>query len=139
MAKDKELPSEQNSHEENVKISLESILNQKVNSRKVKKSAEDLRKDAFIRAIIALESSDVKEMMLEDSGINAEGFTESFWEAIDELLGLLYTPNQLRFIDFYLYNRFDEEGELKAITLPNGQELVFADPGILYEFIKAIK
>jgi hypothetical protein len=139
MAKDKELPSEQNSHEENVKISLESILNQKVNSRKVKKSAEDLRKDTFTRAIVALEAADVKEIMLEDVGVNAEGFTQSLWEAVDELFSLLYTPNQLKFIDFYLYSRFDEEGELKAISLPNGQELFFSDPGVLYEFIKAIK
>ena len=139
MAKDKELPSEENSHEENVKISLESILKQKVSSRKVKKSAEDLRKDAFIRAMVALESADVKEMMLEDAGVNADGFTESLWEAVDELLGLMYTPNQLRFIDFYLYNRFDEEGALKSIEISNGQEIVLTDPGILYELLKVIR
>lgn len=139
MSKEKELPSEENSHEDNVKISLESILNQKVKSRKVKKSAEDLRKDAFIRAIIALESADVKEMMLQDAGVNVEGFTETLWDAVDELLGLLYTPNQLRFIDFYLYNRFDEDGELKYVTLSNGQEILLSDPGILYELIKVIR
>lgn len=139
MAKDKELPSEENSHEENVKISLESILNQKVSSRKVKKSAEDLRKDAFIRAMVALESADVKEMMLEDAGVNADGFTESLWEAVDELLGLMYTPNQLRFIDFYLYSRFDEEGALKSIEMSNGQEIILAEPGVLYELLKVIK
>lgn len=139
MSKEKELPSEENSHEDNVKISLESILNQKVKSRKVKKSAEDLRKDAFIRAIIALESANVREMMLEDSGINAEGFTADFWDAIEELFGLLYTPNQTRFIDFYLYDRFDEDGELKYVTLSNGQEIVLSDPGILYELIKVVK
>ena len=139
MAKEKELPSEENSHEDNVKISLESILNQKVKSRKVKKTPEDLKKDAFIRMIISLEAADVREMMAEDAGINISGFSDMLWDAIEEMFTMLYTPNQQRFIDFYLYNRFDEEGDLKAIEMANGQELYLTDPGVLYELIKVVK
>jgi hypothetical protein len=139
MAKDKELPSEENSHEDNVKISLETILNQKVKSRKTKKTPEDLRKDAFVRAIIALEHASVRENVLLDFGIDLEIYDEVMYDATDAFIEMLFTPNQRKFIDFYIYNRHDENGDLVPVEAANGQEILLTDPGILYELLKAVK
>lgn len=133
-------PSGSNSHEKNVKVTVESILGVKTSLRKVKKSADDRRRDVFCQVIAALESAETREFILKDDfDLDLCNYNDTFHTAIDGLMELLFNKPQLSYIQFYLGDRFDDEGGIRAVELPDGQQIVFENPAILYEFIKNLK
>lgn len=140
MAKDpKELPSEENSHEQNVKISVESILGSKAKLRRVKKSPEDIKVETFCQVIAALEHVETREFLLqEDFQLDLTKYNDSYHTVIEGLLQMLFSQTQLNFIDFYLYKRIDEEGQIVPLELSTGKLLYLNNPVELYSLLKEI-
>lgn len=98
-------PSEENSHEDNVKISLEAIVGGKVKSRKVQKSPDDKNRDRFIMVINAMEKVESREFILtNDFDLDLGPYNADYSDAINGLLEMLYNIKQLNLIDFYLYD-----------------------------------
>lgn len=140
MAKEKELPSGDKSHEQNVKLSLEAVLGGTAVTRKVKKSAEDKRKDAFAVAINAMEQAETREYILtNDFNLDLGNYNEAYSDAINGFLEMLFTPEQRKLVDFYLYDRLDDEGNAVALINENKQEIFLQSPADLYDLIKTIK
>lgn len=140
MAKEKELPSGDKSHEHNVKLSLEAVLGGTAVTRKVKKSAEDKRKDAFAVAINAMEQAETREYILtNDFSLDLGSYNEAYSDAINGFLEMLFTPEQRKLVDFYLYDRLDDEGNAVALINENKQEIFLQSPADLYDLIKTIK
>lgn len=139
MGKEKdELPSEDKSHEQNVKVAIDSILGSKTKLRKAKKTPADLRKDNFCKAIVALSHAVTTDMCLVDLGVDLEAYSSSYMDVVDNLFKMMFSPNQISFIDFYLYDRFTPDGEIISLELPDGKSFVLRTPEDLYEFINKI-
>ena len=133
----KDEPNESNSHEKNVKIAVDSIIGRKTKLRKVKKSADEKRRDTFAVIISALEKAEVNEVLLkEEFGINLVEYNDVYHDAIDGLLSLLFNERQLNFIEFYLCDRLDEEGAVRILEMPNGENILLGNPFDLWEFLK---
>lgn len=133
-------PSEENSHEDNVKISLEAIVGGKVKSRKVQKSPDDKNRDRFIMVINAMEKVESREFILtNDFDLDLGPYNADYSDAINGLLEMLYNIKQLNLIDFYLYDRLDGEGALIPINIAPGQDIVLQSASDLYDALKMIK
>lgn len=140
MAKKDNTPSGENPHEHNVKIAIEDILGGKTKVRKSKKSPDDIRRGLFTQVIFALEMVENREVLLaEDFNLNLADYNDMYHQAIDGLLGMMYTQGQLNVIQWYLSDRIDEEGGVTALTDPKGNPVYLQTPADLYEFLKIIK
>jgi hypothetical protein len=140
MAKQSEAPSNDNSHEQNVKLSLEAVLGGTAVTRKVRKSAEDKRKDAFCIAMNAMEQADSREFILtNDFNLDLGTYNEAYSDAINALLDMLFNAEQRKLIDFYLYDRFSDDGALVALVGENNQDIFLESSGDLYDLLKTLK
>lgn len=78
-------------------------------------------------------------LLAEDFNINLADYNDMYHQAIDGLLGMMYTQGQLNVIQWYLSDRIDEEGGVTALTDPKGNPVYLQTPADLYEFLKIIK
>ena len=136
-----ELQSGDKSHEQNVKISVESILGGKVKMKKVKKTVEDLRKELFCNIILSLEAADTRAYLLQDEfAIDLSSYSELYDTVIDGLLEFCFNDAQRKFISFYIYDRIDPETtQIVPIHQPDGTMLILDTPGALYDYIQLYK
>ena len=86
-----------------------------------KKQKEKMNKAVFKKILLSLKeavekSSEAKEMI----GIDLSGFEEPFVKAIEELLHLSFTDDQIFIINLYLYEEYefedDWDGKIKVVT-----------------------
>lgn len=126
-------------HKENVKISVESILGNKVSSKKVRKTAQDKKKEAFCKCITSLDNMASRQMLLmDDFGIDLSTYDDVFVSAIEDLLAYTFSPKQNSFIDFYLYERFDDMGNPLTIEDEKGNIVCLDSPEALYDYIQTL-
>ena len=132
--------SEENSHEKNVQIAIESVLGSKTSRRKSKKTPEELKLDTFCGIIYALEAMEDREALLKsDFNLDLTEYNDIFHIVIDGLMELHFNKIQLKFIKFYLCDRLDEDGNVIVISLGNGKNVTLNTPIDLYNLIKTIK
>ena len=126
---------------ENTKISIDQILGAKTTLKKKPKTAEDKKRDAFCRYIIAKEAVDSRTFLLqEEFNVDMSTYNDPYESMIEDLLESIYTIKQINLIDFYLYERFDELGNLRAVEIsPEQDPVVLEYPEQLYELLKVFK
>ena len=140
MSKREEFSLEDNTPAENIKISIDKILNSKTSLKKKPKTIEDKKKDLFAGFINSLEAAAVRsEMMFSQFDLNYEKYDEVFLEAIDNLLSLHFNEKQISLIEWYVYHRITPEGDMLALEAPDGSPILFEHPDHLWEYIKLIK
>lgn len=138
--KTKEKPSEDNSHEQNVQISLETVLGGKTITRKIKKTVEDIRVENFCVFINALEQVDTREYILTaDFGLDFNIYNTPYVDAVNSLMNMIYSSDQRKIIDFYLYERFDDNGNIMSLVNSENKQVTLQSPIDLYEFLKVVK
>lgn len=141
MAEEKNLDglSPEKSHKDNVKISVESILSNKVKSKKVRRSPEDKKKQAFCTAINAVDNVIGRELLLEeDFGIDLSSYNSAYRDAIEGLLDYILTPAQKSIVDYFLYDRINDLGETTGLEDAQGNVVYLDTAADLYEFLKQI-
>jgi hypothetical protein len=114
--------------------------NVNIKSKKKKVLSE---KEILVDIIILLEECFVRSSLLEQNNLNIMTYEESFYVMIENLLYLKYGENKTDIILWWVYDRFDEEGEVKPIKILSKEdnakkEIVIQTAEQLYEFLKQI-
>ena len=113
--------SYENTHAENTKITVDKVLGQQTTSRRLRKSAEDKKKIQFCNFIDKLITAEERDItMLEVFDIDMTKYSNTFMEAIECLLDLSFNKEQIKMINFYLYDRYSPDGAVMGITDPDG-------------------
>lgn len=135
-----DLPSEDNSHEKNVQLSIESILGTKTKLSHRRKSAEDKRKDMFCTVIEYIIHAEARELILaEEFNIDLANYNNMYHQVIDGLMDMFFTPTQVNCINSYLSVRSDDPEVPVIVELESGERVVLNNHADLYDFIKNIK
>ena len=130
----------QNSHEENVRISISEILGQPTSIRKVKKTNEDKKKTNFINLISVLRDVEDRDMMmLGMMGIDMDNHNNPFYTAIDILMEMSFSKDQINIINWFLYDRVFTEERIDDLYDENEQIIPMNTIEELYKYIKKIK
>jgi len=114
--------------------------NVNIKSKKKKAISE---KETLIDIILLLDECFARSSLLEQNNLNIMNYEESFYVMIENLLYLKYGENKTDIILWWVYDRFDEEGEIKPIKIlskeDNGEkEVEIQTAEQLYEFLKQI-
>ena len=114
--------------------------NVNIKSKKKKILSE---KETLIDIILLLDECFVRSSLLEQNNLNIMAYEESFYLMIENLLYLKYGDNKTDIILWWVYDRFDDEGELKPIKLLSKEdnekkEIMIQTAEQLYEFLKQI-
>lgn len=114
--------------------------NVNIKSKKKKVLSE---KETLIDIIILLEECFVRSSLLEQNNLNIMNYEESFYIMIENLLYLKYGEHKTDIILWWVYDRFDEEGELKPIKLiskedSSEKEITIQTAEQLWDFLKQI-
>jgi hypothetical protein len=114
--------------------------NVNIKSKKKKAISE---KETLIDIILLLDECFARSSLLEQNNLNIMNYEESFYVMIENLLYLKYGENKTDIILWWVYDRFDEEGEIKPIKILSKEdnekkEIMIQTAEQLYEFLKQI-
>ena len=114
--------------------------NVNIKSKKKKAISE---KETLIDIILLLDECFARSSLLEQNNLNIMNYEESFYVMIENLLYLKYGENKTDIILWWVYDRFDEEGEVKPIKILSNEdggekEIMIQTAEQLYEFLKQI-
>jgi hypothetical protein len=123
---------------ERVKTSIDKIIGKKTTIRKSKKTPEDIKREAFVNLICSYEHAYTRSKLTSEF-LNMEDWDDMWMDVIDGLLSMLYTPSQINMINFYVFDRIDELGQVQPIENVGGQLIFLDTPEQLYEILKNIK
>lgn len=129
--------SENNTHHENVKISIDKILGQQTSMRSVKKSKEDHKKILFTKIIDKIDMLTERSAILDEQfDLDLTKYETPYMILIDELLELSFNKKQINLINFYLYDRYGADGTITQLVDENQEIIVLESAGDLYELLK---
>jgi hypothetical protein len=100
-------------HQENVKVAIEKILGQKITLGRRKKTEADQRKALFSTIISKIVEAEERSGMLDEAlGVNLNNYNKIFFEIIDSFLNFSFSKEQIKLIDFFLYDRYNADGTM---------------------------
>jgi hypothetical protein len=121
--------SQNQSPEQNVKISIDKILGKDTTLKRKRKSANDLKKETFCQFLSAMTFLDVRNQELNNKWMMPmDHYDEPFMKAIDLILKLSFNSRQLEVIYFYLYERIDITGKEIAMKDDNDKIIPTTNP-----------
>ncbi len=101
------------SHEENVKIAIDKILGETTSLKKKKKNDSDHKKIIFKKIIEGIVTVEERAIMIEEAfSIDLNKYNSLFFEIIDHFLKFNFNKDQIKLIDFYLYDRYSVNGSV---------------------------
>lgn len=113
------------------------ILGTKVSVNKIDEYTEDEK--TFMNIIENMEDSAYAEGMASiHAGIDLTKITNPLWHLIEQFSGLIFGQEGLNAIMWWLYSRYDENGELVSYLDEEGEEIEIKDTLDLYNYIKSI-
>jgi len=121
-----------------VKLSIDKIIGKKTTIRKSKKTPEDIKRELFVSVINRYEHVYTRGKLTSEF-LDMEDWDDSWMDIIDDLLGMMYQPNQVSMINFYVFDRVDELGQVRPLENANGQLIFLDTPEQLYELLKNVK
>lgn len=133
--------SKSNSHEQNMKVSIDKILGTDTVVKRSRKTAEDHKRALFNQFIdgmlfISNRSGELDSNFCLDMG----KYDSVFLDTIEVVLKLYFNKKQLELIYFFLYDRIDVEGNvLEVFDEDNKQPIAMNNPDQLWESIKRFK
>jgi len=110
---------------------------------KSKKKKELSEKEVFIEIISLLDECFERSADLEQHNLNITSYEEPFYIMIENLLFIKYGEWKTDIILWWVYNRYDEEGNVVAIKLNDHdneteEDVVVETTEQLWEFLKRI-
>jgi hypothetical protein len=128
------------SHDENVKVAVDKILGQPTSIRKKKKSAEDHKRVLFTRIIDNIVRVEERSIAIDEAfDIDLTKYDRTFCDIIDDLLRLNFTKEQVKLIDFYMYDRYCADGTVLDLIDEKGEKVSLDTPTDLWFLIKNVE
>lgn len=135
MKEDEKLPEEV----ENIKQSLEDILNADFKVKRKKRTEQEIQKELFFKIILNLEKLNMRSNMLTmDLDIDLNKYDQVFYDVIDDLLILRFGKDIAELIFFYVYDRIDQDGNIAGLKDAMGNEIVLENVHDLWHLIQNI-
>ena len=103
-------------------------LNNFGNKLKFSKSGKSEEKEIFIETVVLLEHCWTRtNVMHEELGIDLWSYEETYYKVIENLIFLKYSESIANLILWYVYDRFDSDGELQKleVTIPGKTKKIF--------------
>lgn len=123
-----------------IKTSIESIIGTTTILQKKKRTKEDIKKEQFIKIIETLEFINVRSNIIsEDFSINLFQYDEVFHGVIEDLIELNFGKDIAEIINFYIYDRINDDGSLNILADVDKKPIPLANTEDLWEFIQYIK
>lgn len=132
--------SPEKSHDENVKVAVDKILGQPTSIRKKKKSAEDHKRVLFTRIIDNIVRVEERSIAIDEAfDIDLTKYDRTFCDIIDDLLRLNFTKEQVKLIDFFMYDRYCADGTVLDLIDEKGEKVALDTPTDLWFLIKNVE
>lgn len=129
-----------NSHQENVKIAIDKIIGEPTNIKKRKKSEQEQKRILFKKIIDSIIEAEQKNTMLHEMfSIDLSNFNSIFFDIIDDLLKFSFTKDQIKIINFYLYDRYGADGSILDLKDDNDNIVNLDTPEDLWFFLKSME
>lgn len=129
-----------NSHQENVKIAIDKIIGEPTNIKKRKKSEQEQKRILFKKIIDSIIEVEQKNTMLHEMfSIDLSNFNSIFFDIIDDLLKFNFTKDQIKIINFYLYDRYGADGSILDLKDDNDNIVNLDTPEDLWFFLKSME
>lgn len=127
-------------HSESAKKFVSKILGVPALLKKGKKTADDHRKIVFCRMIDDVVFVVERQLAMHDAyELDLQKFETVWFDILNDLLKLSFNEAQRNLIDFYVYHRYDERGEVIPLYDDAGKPYVLQTPEDLYEVVKMFK
>lgn len=127
-------------HDENVKISIDSIIGQKTTSRRARKTEDEIKKAYFKSIITNLVYMEERQIILaEEFEIDIASHNAYFFQIVDDFFAMLFNKEQINMINFYLYDRYTPDGSVMQLQNDKGKIIPFETPEHLWEVLKTLK
>lgn len=127
-------------HEENIKISVEKILGASTILKRPRKNAEDKKRNLFMGIIDSLIALDMRSIDLDRAFfMDMSKYDSPFYATIDDLFEFIFTKDQVRLINFFLYERVTADGHYVDLVDDTNTIIDISTPEKLYEELKKIK
>tara|TARA_R110000803_G_scaffold89920_1_gene157189 strand:+ start:1073 stop:1468 length:396 start_codon:yes stop_codon:yes gene_type:complete len=119
---------------EGLKGLFESILGANV---KIKDNIDTTEELIFNKTIQKLEDSHILENnLIEDYGICINQITDPLWEIIETNFTHLYGEDTREIIMWYIYERFNPDGEITPLETEDGKQFLLKNVNDLWSYIK---
>ena len=103
----------------------------------------ELDRRMFIQTIeLLIEIDERQQFMIEELGVDLITFEDKHFRVIENLFNLLYAPEQIRFIEKYIYDRPSKKKKRTVTLLYNGEDertFPFNTPEDLWEIIQTLQ
>jgi hypothetical protein len=122
-----------------IQSAVNNILNVKSITRRKKKNDLDKKKELFFQIILGVEQLNVRQsIMFSDLSVDFSNYDEPFFKIIDQLFQLHFGSKPAGLIDFYLYDRINQDGTINPIMTEDGKELFIQDAYQLWDLLELI-
>jgi hypothetical protein len=127
-------------HIKGIKRSIDDIIGADTVLKRRKKSEDDIQKEKFEKIIQALESIEVRSMILgNDLNLDFTSYNETFLTVIDDLLLIQFGKEACELIFFYLYERIAPDGGVNELVDEFNNVVTLTSPSELWYLIKKIQ
>lgn len=93
---------------ERIQVSIDKVLKAKTGLRKAKPSAEEKKKEEFCSLITKIDHAVTRGIYASDFLPSMEDWDDTWLDIIEYLLSKWYSASQVSLINFYLYDRYDD-------------------------------
>jgi len=123
-----------NTDNEDLKKLFNMILGTGVNIKDNINESEEIVFKSFIKK---LENSyTIENKTFEASGIDLTQVTDGLWFVVENSLKMLYGEEAAEIIIWYIYDRFNPDGEIVPLEGPNGKQFILKNSDDLWSYIK---
>lgn len=123
---------------ERIKVSIDKVLKTQTGIRKAKPTVEDKKREEFCGLITRIDHAAMRGTYASEF-LPMDEWDDMWLEIIEDLLKTRYSPGQLTLINFYLYERYDEIGQVKGLEFADGNVVYLDTVDQLYALIKNVK
>lgn len=129
----------ENTHEQNVKIAIDKIIGEPTNIKKKKKSELDQKRILFKKIIDNIIEAEQRNSILNEMfSIDLNKNTSIYFDIIEDFLSYSFTKDQIKLINFYLYDRYSADGAILDLLDANENPIKLDTSEDLWHVIKAM-
>lgn len=124
----------------NTKLSVDKILKKTTKVKRARKTAEEKKREQFVSIINRIISLEERSIILnENFDVDLSKYNEPYQDIIDDLFNIMFNPDQLRLIQFFLYDRYAADGTITPLLDENDNMMKLDDASDLYNLLKIVK
>jgi hypothetical protein len=127
-------------HTQGIKTSIESIIGTDTILKRKKKTEDDISREMFEKAILAMEEIQVRSNLLHtELKLDLYEYDEKFYEVIDRLFTLHFGREAGEVIFFYIYERLNPDGTMNQLLDQDGHPIPLENPTDLWNLANYLK